>query len=204
MTPNPTRTAIVGMSFHEDPPAGLGRSTAEDKHCCFVGMAREKPPFYVPAQNISCPLARFHLGIDKPDIRDLAKTLVRWSDALNEQIGAEFLTTAYRLDRPYNYIAYFGHPTSGLRADVVITICNARGAQRMVQRYSSATGERVNSPVSGIGAACGGCTAYVLQKQTPTVSVGCNGSRPGLNLTEDQLLLAAPSDSLMAKLMMGG
>jgi len=35
----------------------------------------------------------------------------------------------------------------------------------------------------------------------PTVSVGCNGSRPGINLEEDELLLAAPFGSRMSQLM---
>jgi len=166
-------------------------------------MARETAPFYIPAQNITCPLARFHLGIDNPDVRDLARILVGWTDAVNEQIGTKFLTSAYRLDRPYNYIAYFSYPASGLEPDVIIGICNAGAAQRTVQRYSSVTGDRVNSPVSGIGAACGECTAYVLQTGTPTLSVGCNGSRPGINLREDELLLAAPSESWMCSLITG-
>jgi uncharacterized protein (DUF169 family) len=35
------------------------------------------------------------------------------------------------------------------------------------------------------------------------VSVGCNGSRPGINLRDGELLLAAPFNSKMSRLMIG-
>jgi len=176
-----TRKNLVGISFHLAAPTAVRQLTTKDKHCHFIGKAREGEPFYIPAENISCPLARFHLGIEKPDIRSLAETLVSWTDAVDQETGLKFLNSAYHMNQPYRYIAYFGYPTNDLKPDVIIRICNPEETQQIVQRYSSLTGQRVDSPISGIGAACGECTAYVLMTGLPTISVGCNGSRPGIN-----------------------
>lgn len=195
------RRNLVGISFHQAVPTGLQQLTAKDEHCRFIGRARQGRPFYIPAENISCPLARFHLGIGKPDLKGLARTLVAWADAVDQQTGLKFLKSAYRVSQPCKYITYFSYPGNGLKPDVIIRICNAEKIQQIVQRYSSLTGERVNSAISGIGAACGECTAYVLMTGLPIVSVGCNGSRPGINLAADELLLAAPFGSRLSELM---
>jgi len=200
---NRTRRNLVGISFLQNPPTSLHQLPTKDKHCHFIGRARESEPFYVPAGYISCPLARFHLGIDKPDLKNLAETLVGWTDAVDQDTGLRFLKSAYRVNKPYKYISYFCYPKKGLNPDVMIRICNPEETQQIVQRYSSLTGERVNSPISGIGAACGECTAYVLMTGLPTVSVGCNGSRPGINLRDEELLVAAPVGSTMFQLLIG-
>jgi uncharacterized protein (DUF169 family) len=200
---NHTRRNLIGISFHQAAPTAVRQLTTTDKHCHFIGRARQGESFHIPAENINCPLARFHLGIEQTDLKSLANTLVGWTDAVDEKTGLKFLKSAYRLNRPYRYIAYFCYPANGLKPDVIIKICNAEEAQHMVQRYSALTGERVDSPISGIGAACGECTAYVLMTGLPTVSVGCNGSRPGINLRDDELLAAAPVGSTMFQLLIG-
>jgi len=198
---NRTQRNLIGISFHQAAPTAVRQLTAKDKHCHFIGRARQGEPFYIPAENISCPLARFHLGIERPDLKSLAETLVSWTDAVDQDTGLKFLKSAYRMNQLYDYITYFSYPENGLKPDVIIRICNPEEIQRIVQRYSSLTGERVDSPISGIGAACGECTAYVLMTGLPTVSVGCNGSRPDINLREDELLLAALFGSKMSQLM---
>jgi len=198
---NRTRRNLIGISFSQIAPATVRQLTTKDKHCHFIGRARQGERFYIPAENISCPLARFHLGIEKPDLKSLAETLVGWTDAADQNTGLKFLKSAYRMNQPYKYIAYFSYPENGLKSDVMIRICNPEEIQQIVQRYSALTGKRVDSPISGIGAACGECTAYVLMRGLPTVSVGCNGSRPGMNLRDDELLLAAPFGSRMFQLM---
>ncbi len=198
-----TRRNLIGISFHQAIPTAVHKLTTNDKHCHFIGRAREGKPFYIPAENISCPLAKFHLGIEKTDLKNLAETLVSWTDAVDQKTGLKFLNSAYRMNQLYKYIAYFGYPANGLKPDVIIRICNPEEIQQIVQRYSSLTGQRVDSPISGIGAACGECTAYVLMEGLPVISVGCNGSRPGINLRGNELLLAAPFGSTMAQLMIG-
>jgi uncharacterized protein (DUF169 family) len=198
-----TRRNLIGIRFHQAIPRAVHKLTTNEKHCHFIGRARESEPFYIPAENISCPLARFHLGIEKPDLKSLAQTLVSWTDAVDQETGLKFLNSAYHMNQPYKYIAYFGYPANGLKPDVIVRICNPEEAQQIIQRYSSLTGQRVDSLISGIGASCGECTAYVLMTGLPVISVGCNGSRPGINLRKDELLLAAPFGSKITHLMIG-
>ena len=200
---NRTRRNLIGISFHQAAPTAVRQLTRNDKHCHFIGRARQGEPFYIPAESISCPLARFHLGIENIDLKNLAEILVSWTDAVDQNTGLKFLRSAYRMSQPYKYIAYFSYPEKDLKPDVIIRICNSEETQQIVQRYSSLTGVRVDSPISGIGAACGECTAYVLMRGLPTVSVGCNGSRPGINLRDDESLLAAPFGSRISRLMIG-
>jgi uncharacterized protein (DUF169 family) len=200
---NRTRRNLIGISFHQAAPTAVRQLTTTDKHCHFIGRARQSEPFYIPVENISCPLARFHLGIEKPNLKSLAQTLVGWTDAVDQETGLKFLKSAYRMNQRFKYIAYFTYPANGLKPQLIIRICNPEKIQQIVQRYSSLTGQRVDSPISGIGAACGECTAYVLMRGLPMVSVGCNGSRPGINLRDDELLLAAPFGSRMSQLIIG-
>lgn len=71
----------------------------------------------------------------------------------------------------------------------------------IVQKFSSLTGYRINASLSGIGAACGECTVYPLITGKENVSLGCYGSRPGVNLKEDELLLAFQGSSKMIELL---
>jgi len=96
-----------------------------------------------------------------------------------------------------NYIIYFTYPYKKLRPDVIIKIVTPDEAQAIVQQYSAITGERVKASLSGIGAACGECTALPIVTNKPNVSVGCYGSRPGINLKKRELIIAAPFSSKM-------
>jgi len=66
-------------------------------------------------ENISCPLARFHLRIEKPDLKSLSETLVGWTDAVDQDTRLKFLKSANRVNKPYKYISYFGYPKKGLK-----------------------------------------------------------------------------------------
>lgn len=59
---------------------------------------------------------------------------------------------------------------------------------------------RINASLSGIGVACGECTAYPLVTGKVNVSVGCNGSRPGVGLKQGELFLAFPANSKMVEI----
>ncbi|MBS3762154.1 MAG: DUF169 domain-containing protein [Planctomycetes bacterium] len=192
---------LTGVAFCEDAPPELEELKTSDKYCRFIGRARKGASFCVKGTNISCPLARFHLGIDDPDLADLARTLVGWSDAVDVETGITFLENATRLDRSFSHICFLAGNEAGVEPDLLIKVCSADEAQGIVQRYSAKTGKRMLSPISGIGAACGECTGYVLAQTKPVVSLGCNGSRPGVGLQQGELLLAATPDSVAGRLM---
>jgi len=180
---------LIGISFVDQPPPGIDRLDIRDEHCRFIGRAR-KGAFSVPSENISCPLARFYLGIGKTDRDELARTLVRWGDAVDISVGRDYLKSGISLSRSAPYFVYFPYPEDNLKPAVLIMIGDADEIQGVVQEMCARTGERIKSSLSGIGAACGECTAYPLVTGQANVSVGCNGSRPGIGLKSGELLLA--------------
>lgn len=192
---------IIGISFSQNAPPGIPRFDSKDKHCHFIGRARWTDAFYISKDDISCPLARFYLGIENPGLRELANILVSWDDATDVEIGLNFLKSAVRLKEIKEYIIYFSYPHQDLEPDVIIKIGSPDEIQITIQKFSSLTGERINASLSGIGAACGECTAYPLITKRANVSVGCYGSRPGVNLKAEELLLSFPGDSRLAKIL---
>ena len=195
---------IIAIKFTLEPPFGIPEIKTKEKHCHFIGKAREGKTFYVSADNISCLLARFYLGIGKTNLKELSQTLVSWSDAADEKTGLKYLDPALCMKREFKYIIYFVLPQPELKPDTIIKIGDPDNIQGLIQKFSSQTGERIKASLSGIGAACGECTAYPYVKNRVNVSVGCNGSRPGIGLKRDELLLAAPFGSKMADILIGG
>ncbi len=192
---------LIGVSFPEQRPTDVEELQESEAYCRFIGIARDRGPFSILADNVNCPLARYHLAIGEPDLPGMTDTLLRWGHSRNRDIAVAFLESAVRLTRPFRYIVFFRYPHERLRAELLIRICNVEEALRVVRAYSGATGERVNSPLSAEGAACGECTSYVLMKGAPTLSVGCGGSRPKIGLAADEVLVAAPFGSTMADLL---
>lgn len=191
---------LVGVKFYPRPPEGIPRRDIRDKHCRFIGRARREA-FYVRSEDVDCPLARFYLGIGRTDIENLSRTLVSWSDACDVGTARSYLETAIRLGKSSPFIAYFPYPAGDVEPDVVIVIGDADEIKNLVQESCSRTGERIEASLSGIGAACGECTAYPLVTGRANLSVGRNGSRPGIGLKSSELLFALPFDSKMAEIV---
>ena len=191
----------IGIASVKESPSGIERVKFPDKHCHFVGQAREGAILYARSEDISCPLARFYLGFEK-NLKELSRTLVSWDDVLNEKVALSYLQEGLSLKKGEKYIVYFPYPNKNLKADVVIIIDNPQEIMALVQRFSRTTGKRIKASLSGIGAMCGECTAYPLITGQANVSLGCYGSRPGVNLRKEELFLALPADSQAAKILL--
>ncbi len=189
----------MGLSLTVKEPVGISCLEKSDKHCHFISRAREGDSFYIRREAISCPLARFYLGIENPNVKSLAKTLVGWDDSHDEDTAVRYLKSAPRLENCPGYIVYFPYPHENLKPDVIIRIGSPGDIMGLIQRFSCLTGARVEASLSGIGAACGECTAYPLATGKENVSLGCYGSRPGMGLNQGELLLAFPSGSRMVE-----
>ena len=142
-----------------------------DAFCGWVGKARSGRDIYIGEENISCPLAKYKLGYEKP--LDLEGTLVSWGDASSRKEAQFYLNNtvtirerkkfhiSQKMENP-NLIIYFGKPDE---------------IMRLVRDYSSKTGKRIQSSISGIGAMCGELCAVPYVTGQPCLSVGCGGSR---------------------------
>ncbi|MCK4648402.1 DUF169 domain-containing protein [bacterium] len=202
----------IGITIVKKVPVGIKKVKSPDKHCHFVGQAREGAIFYARGEDISCPLARFYLGLEK-NLKKLSRTLISWDDAINEKVALSYLQEGLSLGGGEKYIVYFPYPIprldakrltgqENLKPDVVIIVDNPQEIMALVQKFSRNTGKRIKTSMSGIGAMCGECTAYPLMTGQANVSLGCYGSRPGVNLSKEELFLALPSDSQAAKILL--
>ncbi len=195
--------ALVGVTFCHGSVRGVKQLRTEDKYCGFIGQALRREPFSVGADKVTCPLARYQLSIGETDLAELARILVGWGDAADEQIGLSLLRSAPRLRKPFHRIIFSSPPREDLNPDVLVGVSSAAQAFRAVKHHAVESGTRVVCPTAGAGAACGECTAHAIMQGEPVVSVGCGGSRPAIGLAEGELLVAAPAGSLMAGILRG-
>ncbi|MCK4786387.1 MAG: DUF169 domain-containing protein [Desulfobacteraceae bacterium] len=185
----------VGLVISATRPVGLSRITSPECHCSFVGYAREGRAFYTQNEDISCPLARFNLGLDQvtPErLGELARTLVSWSDAQNEEIALRYLKSAVTIDVSKKYICHFPMENTKMAPDIVVKIGSPEEFMPILRTITRLSGRRVQGVASGVGAMCGDCTAIPMVTGRPNISLGCGGSRPHARLAPDQLLLALP------------
>jgi uncharacterized protein (DUF169 family) len=155
--------------------------------------------FYSQNDDISCPLARFNLGLKEFDenmTNGLIRSLIGWGDAKTEEIGMKYLKTRVPLKLGDKYIIFFPYPDTEYEPDVIIEFINPGNLMAKVRRHTYLTGEPVNCTASGVGSLCGECTAIPLTTKKPTISLGCNGTRERAKLENNELILAVPSEKL--------
>lgn len=157
-----------------------------DAFCAWAGKARSGRDVYVGEGNISCPLAKFKLGYERPP--DLEEVLVSWGDASTEKEAKIYLDNtvtiqgrkvfyiSLKMENP-DLIVYFGKPIE---------------IMRIVREYSSRTGKRVRCSVSGIGAMCGELCAFPYKTGQASLSLGCGGSRRRV-FDKDEVAVSFPA-----------
>ncbi len=189
----------IGIKITKDKPSNLNRAQGASKHCSFVGLARTGERFYAENKDISCPLARYNLGLEEPNdkfMHELAGTLVGWGDANTKELGLKYLHSRQKLSYAKKYILYFPVPDNESEPDVIIEISNPHKVMLRVRELTSITGDSIKCFMSGVGAMCGECTAYPILTGKPNISVGCTGSRPGAELKHDELFFAIPASDI--------
>jgi uncharacterized protein (DUF169 family) len=164
-----------------------------DAFCGWMEKARSGRDIYVGEENISCPLAKYKLGYER--LVDLENTLVSWGDAsskkeaqlyLNNTVtiqGRKVFHLSQKMENP-DLVVYFGKPDE---------------IMHLVRNYSSKTGKRIQSRVSGIGAMCGELCAMPYVTGQPSLSVGCGGSRRRV-FGKNEVAVSFPGFFLTAKL----
>jgi len=185
----------IGISILAHLPLGVDHVKAPGRHCTFVGLARQGELVWSAGQEIACPLARFNLGLDPPNqetIDKLADTIVEWECARDVEIARSFVETLSPLPFGQRVFVYGPLAKMPFPPDLVLLILKPQQAMEHLLALTAATGELSESPVGGLGALCGECTAVPLLTERAVVSPGCPGSRREAFLTEEQLLLSIP------------
>lgn len=193
-----TASDLIGIAFLNAPPEGLPRSDARDPYCSLIGRARREGAFWVPAEAITCPLARFHLGIDEPDYDRVRREILDWPAPGAVQ---RFLDSGERMAGEFGCVTFLPYPSDKVEPDVLIAVVTAERAMELLRQGTHESGERISASISGVGAACGECTAYALIRGRPTVSLACGGSRPAIGMQPGEVLLAAPAGATLFSLL---
>ncbi len=91
---------MLAVSFraepHPDFPVAGGRAT----HCALLGRARRGETVQVRAGQVSCPLARRYLGLEKPTEAGVVRALRAWGDVADEAAGQRFLGSGWQMEPP--------------------------------------------------------------------------------------------------------
>jgi uncharacterized protein (DUF169 family) len=188
---------IIGIKIITNKPGNIIKTTSPCEYCSFIEMARTDLKFYTDSADITCPLARFNLGIEDLDEAKkdaLVRYLIGWGDAKTEEIGIRYLDSLTPLPVEEKYIIYFPYPDEELDPDLIIEFSTPGKILAKVRRHTYLTGEPILCSVSGVGSLCGEATAKPILKKKPTISLGCIGSRSGVKLPPDELILAVPAE----------
>ncbi len=189
-------TNIVGIKITNEEPKDIMRTENVAEYCTFIGIARTGVKFYSKNTDISCPLARYNLGLKEFDnvlIDGLIRSLIGWGDAKSEEIALKYLESRIKLNTEEKFIIYFPYPDQSYEPDVIIEFTTPGNLMAKVRRHTYLTGEPIKCSVSGVGALCGECTAIPINSKQPTISLGCNGTRERAKLGNNELLLAVPN-----------
>ena len=183
---------MIGIAFLKEPDPSIPLTRKRDTHCGYMGRALRGETVQVHLDRLSCPVARYVMGLEVPTHERAAVALRRFRDMDTVELADAYLHAAERLENVGPYVAYFPWPHPGLEADVLIEITSAADAGEIVHDLAARTGERIQASLSGIGAACEESTVYPLATGRANVSLGCRGCRPKMTMTADQVILSAP------------
>jgi uncharacterized protein (DUF169 family) len=183
---------MIGIAFLEEPHPSIPLGSKRDTHCGYMGRALKGETVQVHLDRLSCPVARYVMGLDVPTREKAAVALRRFRDMDTVELADAYLQAGGRLGDVGPYVVYFPWPHPGLEADVLIEVTSVAEAADVVHDLAARTGERLEASVSGIGAACGESTVYPLATGRANVSLGCRGCRPKMAMAADQVILSAP------------
>jgi len=185
----------VGISVLSHLPLGVDHVEAPWRYCTFVGLSRQGRLVWAAGQEVTCPLARFNLGLDPPNqetIDRLAGTIVGWKAAQDGGVARRFIESLSPLPFGQRVFVYGPLEQMPFPPDLVLLIATPQQAMEHLSTLTAMTGEVSEAPVGGLGALCGECTAVPLLTEKAVASPGCPGSRREAFLAGDQMFLSLP------------
>ena len=187
---------MIGITFGSEQRPGIPLSRFRGTHCAFMAKAMRGRTVQIHVKRLSCPVARYYLGVEATTDKAVRSLLAR-GDARQEELAGAYLESGWRLEGAGPYITYFPYPDETLEPDVLVMVGTPARFAPIVHELNKSTGKRLVASISGLGAACGECTAYPLATGMVNVSLGCRGCRPVMKLDDGELLLAVPRASAM-------
>ena len=191
-----TMNTAVGISVIEAPPHGIAHVPGPNKHCAFVGLARQGRTIWAASEDINCPIARYVLGCSLTRQRAAeaaAASFVESKLAKDLDAALRFVSGFCALEPQDRVFVYFPLEAAPLPADIAVRFLHAEDAMRRLRALVTATGERAEVRTAGSAAICADCTAAPLLSGRAAFSPGCPGSRREVPLAQDEVLIAFPA-----------
>ena len=189
----------VCIKVVSEEPSEIERIEKKTSHCAMVALAGEGKVFYATNEDCICPMARFHLGLQKRNeaFHDiLAQRMVKIKHSENKELALKYLkdSKSKTLPEGKKYIIYFPAEKKIAEPDVIIRSGNPEEIMNMVREITKRTGERLATSISGISAVCSEVTAIPIKTKKPNISLGCCGARSVGKLKAEELLIGIPKE----------
>lgn len=190
---------IVGITFfsnerdYQKSPAVPPRRPLS--HCMMVKLATMGRALKAKEEHVNCPGARRALGLTRPDT-DFKSGSRYFSFRLYENMETARATTATVsllsrdvLGLSVQPLAFHDKPP-----DVVLLICNAYQAMRIIQGYTYHFGPAPQFRCTGMQGVCSELTARSFEMRDIHVSLLCSGTRFSCAWKDAELGVAMPFD----------
>jgi uncharacterized protein (DUF169 family) len=188
----------IGMSFLEDPPAGVQHYSQAVPTACSFWKAAQSLLFYATAEDhYNCPIGAITQGFQPPQhVMDQAMELIGRMGKIQYFEAAEVPNVPV-VQKAHRVIVYGPLGTfTELHPDVVMIIC----APFQAMLLSEATGDVVwrapGTEAHVFGRPACAVIPRALKDSGMAMSVGCMGARTFADVQEYELLLAIPAHNL--------
>jgi uncharacterized protein (DUF169 family) len=188
----------IGISFREEPPAGVNRYSEAVPAACSFWKAAQSSMFYATAEDhYNCPIGAITQGFHPPEqVMHQAMELIGQMGKIHYFEAAE-VQNVPAVDKPHQVVVYGPLKSFGeIHPDVVMVICTPYQAKL----FSEATGDiawRGQGKEARIfGRPACAVIPRALKDSATSASLGCRGARTFAGIQEHEFLLAIPADRL--------
>lgn len=187
---------VIGLSFLENPPTGVGTPNQEAPAACAFWRKAETEVFYAPADaHFNCPIGAMTMGFDMPDrVRQELMSLV------TEMVGCGYIEAREAekipsVKKKKNGILYGPLEQFPVQPDLVLLWLTPR--QAMLLREAAGDSRWTDeSPLGVFGRPACAALPMAMERSRPTLSLGCAGMRTFTEISDDRLLAAVPGEEL--------
>jgi uncharacterized protein (DUF169 family) len=188
------KRAPVAVTYTDTPPAGA--STGKCRVCSALSRASKGTITDLSADNSSCAGGSLYLGLreQSPDqARTLREFLIQGEKLLSSPAAIYRSRAMAKVQPPFglaDHVIFSPLDKAELRPDVVVFICNAQQAARLVNLAYFETGLPMECDPTG--ALCRSVITYPLVTGKVNISFGDITARRGEKMADDELLITFP------------
>jgi uncharacterized protein (DUF169 family) len=188
----------LGMSFLEDPPAGVKRYAEAVPTACSFWKAAETSVFYATAEDhYNCPIGAITQGFRPPqEVMNQAMELIGQMGKIQYFEAAE-VPNVPSVEKPHQVVVYGPLKSfENMNPDVVIMICTPSQAMLFSEATGSVAWHGPGTETHIFGRPACAVIPRALSDSTTAVSLGCMGARTFAGIQDQELLVAIAAERL--------